>query len=86
MCGPAVSYLLAQHDYKPKNTPDTDYLLTFLEQILPACSYAIPALYYVALHQQGTDVGRFAHRLLCSFDPEALKPYECLLAFLPSDV
>src|SRR5260370_2395820 len=43
-CGPALTYLLSQHDYQPGNEPDTDYLLSALEEIIPACSYALPAI------------------------------------------
>ena len=81
-CGPALAYLLGQHDYQPGNEPDMDYLLSALEEIIPACSYALPALLDVAL-RGNQHTSRLARRLLFSFDKEALQPYERLIALLP---
>lgn len=82
-CGPALTYLLSQHDYLSGNAPDADYLLSALEEITPSCSYAIPAILDVAI-RANNEVGILACRLLFSFDEETLKPYERLIALLPS--
>ncbi len=83
-CGPALAYLLGQHDYQPGNEPDTDYLLSALEEIIPACSYALPAILDVALRGNHHN-SRLARRLLFSFDKETLQPYERLIALLPAE-
>ena len=83
-CGPALTYLLSQHDYQPGNEPDTDYLLSALEEIIPACSYALPAILDVALRGNQHN-SRLARRLLFSFDKETLQPYERLIALLPAE-
>jgi len=83
-CGPTVAYLLAQHDYKPDNAPDLDYLLSALEELVPICSYAIPVLCEIAL-RENNDNGRLARSILFLFDRETLKPYQHLLALLPPE-
>ena len=83
-CGPALAYLLGQHDYQPSNEPDKDYLLSALEEIIPTCSYALPAILDVALRGNHHN-SRLARRLLFSFDKETLQPYERLIALLPPE-
>jgi len=83
-CGPTIAYLLAQHDYQPDNAPDLDYLLSTLKELVPICSYAIPAICEIALRENNHN-GRLARNLLFSFDQETLKPYQRLLALLPPE-
>lgn len=82
VCGLAVTSLLSQYAQQGKEQPDPAILLAVLESIIPACTYAIPALYHLALQERDSAIGKEAQRLLLSFDAETLRPYRYHLQWL----
>ena len=84
-CGPTIANLLSQHQDQRENQPDPAILLSALEWIMPECSYAIPAIYQLALQAKGSELGEKAQSLLLLFDEGALKPYQYHLRMLLDD-
>jgi hypothetical protein len=81
-CGPAVVNVLSQYNSQGDDHPDPYALLTVLEQTVPTNTYAVPALYHLALREKGSELGQKAYHLLLLFHEDILKDYRYHLQWL----